>query len=73
MLPVQPERMEILFIYACPHCGHRMPLLAPTQPSMVHCEDCRKPFSVAPVDERSLRFLRTMTDNGRALVDPDYL
>lgn len=71
--PVAPDSLELLFIYSCPHCGQRIPVSAPTQPAMLPCPACHKSFPIVPVDERGLRFIRLMTNNGRAAVDPDFL
>ena len=71
--PVAPEGMELLFFYPCPYCGRRVPVVSPTQAAMLPCDACKKPFPILPVDERGLRFIRIMTHNGQAAVDPDFL
>ncbi|NCC24842.1 MAG: hypothetical protein EOM25_06550 [Deltaproteobacteria bacterium] len=71
--PVRPEKMEIIFIYPCPFCGHKVPILAPTESCMIRCDGCHRSFPGAPVDGLNLRFLKVMTDEGRACVDQDYL
>ncbi len=70
--PVSPDAMEMLFFYACPQCKRHVPLIAPTQPAMVSCENCHYSFPIMPVDERSLHFVRIMLANGKAAVDPDF-
>ncbi len=70
--PVSPDAMEMLFFYACPFCKRHVPLIAPTQPTMVSCENCHQAFPIIPVDERSLHFVRIMLANGKAAVDPDF-
>lgn len=71
--PVAPSGMDMLFYYLCPYCGQRMALLAPTQPAQVYCEACGQPFPILPVDDRTVRFLKIMLDNGRAATDPDFV
>lgn len=70
--PVPPDGMEMLFFYACPHCGRHVPLVSPTQPAMVQCDSCHKSFPIMPVDERSLHYVRIMLANGKAALDPDF-
>ena len=70
--PVAPDGMEMLFFYPCPHCKRHMPLLSPTQPAMVQCDNCQQGFPIMPVDERSLHYIRIMLANGKAAVDPDF-
>lgn len=71
--PVRPTGMEVLYFYACPFCGRDVPVAAPVQPAMVKCDVCAKHFPIVPVDERSVRFIKTMLANGRAGIDPDFL
>lgn len=71
--PVVPDGMELLFFYACPHCQRHVSLVSPTQPAMVQCDACRKPFPIIPVDERSVRYVRIMLGGGKAAVDPDFV
>lgn len=71
--PVSPDGMEVIFFYSCPHCEHRLPVASPTQPAMVPCNACKKPFPIIPVDGFGLRFVRIMMNNGLAAVDPDFL
>mgnify|MGYP006286437097 CR=1 FL=1 len=71
--PVKPVGMDLIYYYPCPYCKRKVPLLAPSQPAMGQCDVCRKQFPVVPVDERSLRFIKTMLYNGKAGVDPDYI
>ena len=70
---VKPVGMEILMLYPCPHCGRKVPVLAPLHPSVVRCDVCGGQFAVVPVDEKSVRFVKTMMADGPAAVDPEYL
>ena len=70
--PVLPVGMELVFIYPCPRCGHANPRVAPTQPAMTRCEACGTAFPVAPVDERTVHYVKIMLANGRAAVDADF-
>ena len=71
--PVAPGRMELVFLYTCPHCKHECPLISPTQPGMARCENCLEPFPVIPVDERSVLYVKLMLGNGMAAQDPDFM
>ncbi|AAS96098.1 hypothetical protein [Nitratidesulfovibrio vulgaris] len=71
--PVRPDGVELVFFYQCPFCNRTVPLIAPTQPSMAQCDSCMQPFPIVPVDERTVRYLKVMLDNGRAAVDPDFV
>jgi uncharacterized Zn finger protein len=71
--PVHPSGMELICFYPCPFCDREVPLVSPTQPAMVRCDGCGKDFPIVPVDERGVRFVKIMTGNGRAAVDPDFL
>ncbi len=71
--PAKPLAMEIVFFYACPHCQHEMPLVAPLQPSMITCEVCHMRYPIVPIDEASVQFVKVMLANGCAAVDADYL
>ncbi len=71
--PVKPSGMDIVFYYSCPFCSRKVPLLAPTKPSAIRCDSCHKQFNVAPVDEKNLRFIKTIMDEGRAGIDPDFV
>jgi len=73
LAPVKPAGLEMIFFYGCPHCSHRVPLLAPTQPAMAQCDACAQHFPIVPVDEKTLRFMKTMLANGRAGIDPDFM
>ncbi|ACV68430.1 hypothetical protein [Desulfohalobium retbaense] len=73
LTPSKPLGLEMIVYYGCPHCGRKTPLLAPTQPAMAQCDACGRQFPVAPVDERTVRFVKTMLANGHAAVDPDYV
>jgi uncharacterized Zn finger protein len=70
--PVAPTGMELIFMYRCPSCGRRAALIAPTQPAMVQCDACQTQFPVVPVDDRTVKYIRLMLDDGRAAVDPDF-
>lgn len=70
--PVAPSGMELLFFYRCPHCGRKTALLAPLQPAMAQCDACGQHFPLIPVDEHTVRFLKTMLSDGRAASDPDF-
>lgn len=71
--PVRPNGMELVFFYPCPACNRQVPLIGPTQPAMAQCDACMQPFPIMPVDERSIRYLKLMLDNGRAAIDPDFV
>lgn len=71
--PVSPTGMEILFIYQCPHCGRKMPLISPIQPAMTQCDSCSLAFPVVPVDERTIHYVKIILAQGRAAVDPDFI
>lgn len=71
--PVHPGGMEIIFLYSCPHCQRQVPLIAPTQPAMIQCDACRREFPIVPVDNKTVRFYKTMLANGKAAVDPDFI
>ncbi|WP_027369744.1 hypothetical protein [Desulfovermiculus halophilus] len=73
MLPVKPEGMEIVYYYSCPSCGRKVPLLAPLKPAMAACDQCSTQFPVVPADARSVEFVKTMLNQGRAGIDPDYV
>ncbi|SDL62052.1 hypothetical protein SAMN05660337_3408 [Maridesulfovibrio ferrireducens] len=70
--PVRPSGMEIIFLYPCPFCERSVPFVAPTRPVMVQCDSCRKNFPIVPVDEKLVRFYKTMLANGHAAIDPDF-
>lgn len=70
--PSPPDGMEMIFFYACPHCGRHVPVVSPTQPAMVQCDACQESFPIIPVDERSLHYVRLMLANGKAALDPDF-
>jgi hypothetical protein len=72
VMAVHPERLEIVLYYTCPYCNRKVPLMAPTQPSMAQCDACSRQFPVVPADEKSLNFIKTILDNGRAGIDPNY-
>ncbi|MFP4071650.1 MAG: hypothetical protein ACLFTB_06335 [Desulfovibrionales bacterium] len=73
MEPVKPVSMELVTIYPCPHCGRRVPLMPPTQPGMGQCDACQGKFPLVPVDKRTIQFLKTITANGKSVIDPDFL
>lgn len=71
--PVKPSGMELICFYPCPFCSRDVPIVAPLSPGMIRCDACTKEFPVVPVDERSVRFFKLMTGNGKAAVDSDFL
>ncbi|WP_027177400.1 hypothetical protein [Maridesulfovibrio hydrothermalis] len=71
--PVKPSGMEIIFMFTCPFCGRDVPYISPTQPAMAQCDACRRKFPIVPVDEKVIRFYKTMLANGHAAIDPDFL
>ena len=71
--PVKPSGLELVFLYPCPFCVREVPLIAPTKPTMAQCDACHQRFPVVPADEKTVRYLKLMTANGRAGIDPDYL
>ena len=73
LTPVKPINMELVFLYPCPFCAREVPLIAPTKPTMAHCDSCRQRFPVVPADDRTVRFFKLMTASGRAGIDPDFL
>ncbi len=73
LTPVKPSGIEIICFYTCPFCGRDVPVMAPTQPTMARCEACSGEFPIVPVDERSIRFFKLITANGKAAVDSDFL
>jgi len=73
LLPVKPVGMEVVLFYPCPHCGRRVPLVAPLQASMAQCDSCSKQFPVVPADQRSIQFIKVMLDEGKAAINPDYI
>lgn len=70
--PVHPISLELVLMYPCPRCGRQVPLMAPVDPSMARCDACDHRFPVAPVDEKTIRFLKTITSDGQTLVEPEY-
>ncbi|MDD2219029.1 MAG: hypothetical protein WCR47_02800 [Desulfoplanes sp.] len=70
---VTPVGMELLMFYPCPHCGHKVPVLAPLQPATVRCDLCGGQFSVVPVDAKSVRFFKAMMAGGPGGIDGDYI
>ncbi|WP_027178708.1 hypothetical protein [Maridesulfovibrio bastinii] len=72
MSPVRPTGMEIIFLYSCPYCERQVPLISPTQPSVIQCDACRREFPIIPVDEKNIRFYKAMLANGNAAIDPDF-
>lgn len=71
--PVKPVGMEIIFYYTCPYCNRKVPLVAPNQPSMGQCDVCQRQFPIVPADNKTILFIKTMLDNGKAAIDPDYI
>lgn len=72
LIPVKPQSMEVVYFYPCPFCERGVPVVAPTQPTLVRCDACGKQFPIVPVDERTVRFIKIMSAGGRAAVDPDF-
>ena len=70
--PVKPTGMELVFFYICTHCGHELPLVAPSQPTMINCEICRQHYPVVPVYEHTVQFVKLMLADGAAAIDPDF-
>lgn len=73
MDPIKPDGMEIVLYYPCPFCDRRVPVIAPLEPTVVRCDACSKQFPVAPADDKSIRFIKTILDNGRAAISPDFI
>ncbi len=71
--PVKPVGLELIFLYPCPFCAHQVPTLSPTQPTEIQCEACAAQFSILPVDEKSVVYIKTMLANGASAVDPAFL
>lgn len=71
--PVKPDGMEIVLYYPCPFCDRRVPVIAPLEPTMVRCDACGKQFPVTPADDKSIRFIKTILDFGRAAISPDFI
>ena len=73
MAPVPPDAMELIVFYKCPYCARHIGVPAPTEPQMIPCDVCHRNFSVIPVDEFGLHFLRIITAGGKAAADPDFM
>ena len=73
LMPVKPEGLEIVLYYPCPSCGRKIPLLAPLQAAMAACDQCSAQFPVVPADTRSVEFIKTMLNQGKAAIDPDFV
>lgn len=73
IMPVKPEGMEIVYYYPCPHCQRKIALASPTQPIVVRCEGCSGRFPIVPVDARTVSYIKTMSANGKAATDPDFV
>lgn len=71
--PVKPISVELVFFYACPYCQRELPMVAPSQPTMVTCDMCRQSFPIVPIDEYSVQFVKLMLADGQAAIDPDYM
>ena len=71
--PVKPSGMEVIFFYTCPRCQREVPLIAPTRPAMAQCDACQHSFPLAPVDEKTIRYMKLMLNGGRAAVDSEFL
>ncbi|MGE4299378.1 MAG: hypothetical protein AB7E47_15285 [Desulfovibrionaceae bacterium] len=73
LTPVKPTGMELIYLYECPFCERKVPLISPTQPAMAQCDACSQHFPIVPVDDRGVRFVKVMLANGKAAIDPDFL
>ncbi len=73
LLPVKPTGIELVYLYVCPFCQRQVPIVSPTQPSMVQCEACRSSFPIVPVDDKTVQFVKIVLANGKAGIDPDFL
>ncbi len=73
LTPVKPAGMELIFLYPCPHCNREVPLIAPSRPAMAQCDACRENFPIVPVDDRTIRYMKTNLAGGKAAIDPDFL
>jgi len=73
IIPVKPSGLEVIYLYPCPFCGRQVPLVAPVKPTVAECDACRQRFPVVPADEKTVRFVKLMTANGNAGIDPDYV
>lgn len=71
--PVKPEGLEIILYYPCPFCNRKVPVIAPYEPTVIRCDACNKKFPVVPGDDKSIKFIKTILDNGRAAIAPQYL
>jgi len=71
--PAKPVGMEIVFYYQCPYCSRKVPLIAPVEPSMGQCDACGNQFPVVPADEKNIRYIKTILDNGKAAIDPNFV
>ncbi|GAB6161538.1 hypothetical protein JCM12298_06970 [Desulfothermus naphthae] len=71
--PVKPEGMEIMLYYICPFCFRKVPVIAPLEPTVVRCDSCNKQFPVVPADDKTVKFLKAILNNGRAAIAPDFL
>lgn len=71
--PVPPTRMEIILIYNCPNCKAPVPVLAPTSPIKVICNNCSTEYPVLPADAKTIQYINLMLANGSALVNPNFL
>ena len=70
--PVAPIGMEVIFLYECPYCLRKLPVLAPKTPAVIHCESCGNPFPILPVEGRAIDFIKLVCAGGPAAVDPTY-
>lgn len=73
LAPVQPDGMDLLIFYKCPHCGKHVGVSSPTEPRMVTCEGCRMAFPIIPIDEHGVHYIRIMLAGGKAAMDPDFM
>ncbi len=71
--PVKPEGLEVLLYYPCPFCNRRVPTIAPLEATVIRCDSCNKQFPVVPADDKSIKFIKTILDMGRAAISPEYV
>ena len=71
--PVKPGGLELVFIYACPHCANDNPVLASYRRTVTCCQNCQKNFTIIPVEEKTVLFIKLILGNGAAAIDPDFI
>lgn len=47
--------------------------MATLQIALAQCDACHRKFPVVPMDSRTINFIKTILDNGRAAIHPDYI